>query len=186
MPRLSDKRERLVDAARSLFYTQGFKCTSLADIANESGVPLGNVYYYFKTKEDLAESVIGRYSLRLQKLFEQVSDLPDPRERLIGMLELLSKDMDQIVSKGCPMGSLCMEFCKGSSILGSKAADLLESMMDFFEAELLAMGRTDAREFAAHLVSVSQGASLLAQATCQKDIFRAEMARLQRLVRELD
>ncbi len=186
MPRLSGKRERLVDAARSLFHTQGYKCTSLADIAGKSGVPLGNVYYYFKTKDELAESVIGDYSQRLLMLVEQVSELPDPRDRLLRMLELVAQDTDQIVSKGCPMGSLCMEFGKGGSGLGHKAADLLAGMMSFFEGELLAMGRADARELAAHLVSVTQGASLLSQALCQKDIFTAEVGRLQRLVRDLD
>jgi AcrR family transcriptional regulator len=44
------KREALVLAAAELFWMRGFEASSLADIAEASGVPLGNVYYYFKTK----------------------------------------------------------------------------------------------------------------------------------------
>ena len=40
MSKVSHKRERLVDAARNLFHAKGFNCTSLADIAEDSGVPL--------------------------------------------------------------------------------------------------------------------------------------------------
>ena len=54
MPRArrNDKRERLVQAADKLIYEQTFHTTTLANIAKLAEVPLGNVYYYFKTKED--------------------------------------------------------------------------------------------------------------------------------------
>ena len=44
------KRERLIAAAAQRIYEQGVEKTTLADIAAAAGVPLGNVYYYFKTK----------------------------------------------------------------------------------------------------------------------------------------
>ena len=48
MPRISDKRERLISAADTLIHRQGFYRTTLAHIAEEAKVPLGNVYYYFQ------------------------------------------------------------------------------------------------------------------------------------------
>ena len=53
MPRKNDKRDRLIDAANDLIYQQTFNATTLADIAAKANVPLGNVYYYFKTKDDI-------------------------------------------------------------------------------------------------------------------------------------
>ena len=144
------------------------------------------MYYYFKTKEELAESVIAGYAAMMQKVAAAVIDLPDPRDRLIGMLEMVSQDEDEIASKGCPMGSLCMEFGKMTSSLGSKAAGLLTRMTDFFEGQLTEIGRKDARELALHMTSVIQGASLLSLAMGQKGIFVAEMIRLQGLIRDLD
>src|SRR5262249_53886648 len=56
----TDKRTRLVETAMKLAYRDGFRESSLADIANAAHVPVGNVYYYFKTKEELgAPSIAG-------------------------------------------------------------------------------------------------------------------------------
>ena len=55
-----DKRTRLIETATKLAYGRGFRQTSLADIAEAARVPVGNVYYYFKTKEELAEAVVER------------------------------------------------------------------------------------------------------------------------------
>src|SRR5438132_13961630 len=63
-----DKRSRLVSAAVGLAYQNGFGATSLADIAREAEVPLGTVYYYFKTKDDIGDA-IGE--LRLAQLCER-------------------------------------------------------------------------------------------------------------------
>ena len=53
-----NKRSRLLEAANRLVHAQGFNQTTLADIAREAEVPLGNVYYYFKTKEDIGHALI--------------------------------------------------------------------------------------------------------------------------------
>ena len=59
MPRTSDKRERLITAGRELIDSKGFNRTTLADIAEASGVALGNAYYYFRTKGDLLDAVFS-------------------------------------------------------------------------------------------------------------------------------
>jgi TetR/AcrR family transcriptional repressor of nem operon len=47
--RTRGKRERLVAAATKMLHEQGVEKTTLADTAAAADVPLGNVYYYFKT-----------------------------------------------------------------------------------------------------------------------------------------
>src|SRR5260370_13876368 len=63
-----DKRSRLVSAAVGLAYQNGFEATSLADIAREAKGPLGNVYYYFKTKDEIGQAIV---ELRLARLSAQ-------------------------------------------------------------------------------------------------------------------
>ncbi|NJL28443.1 MAG: TetR/AcrR family transcriptional regulator, partial [Thermoanaerobaculia bacterium] len=63
------KRERLIAAARDVIYRQGYGPTTLAHVAEASGVPLGNVYYYFKTKDALVEAVI---ETRLEQVRSQL------------------------------------------------------------------------------------------------------------------
>ena len=80
------KRERLLSAASALLYQQGVENTTLADIAHAADVPLGNVYYYFKTKDEIVTAVIEGHvhdievtiaSTRPWEMIECVS-LPSP------------------------------------------------------------------------------------------------------------
>ena len=52
-----NKRQRLVDAAYSLFNSKGFHNASIKEIANEAGITSGLVHYYFKNKEELLFAV---------------------------------------------------------------------------------------------------------------------------------
>jgi TetR/AcrR family transcriptional regulator, transcriptional repressor for nem operon len=56
------KRERLVGGARELLHQQGVERTTLAQIAHTADVPPGNVYYYFKTKDELVEAAIAAHA----------------------------------------------------------------------------------------------------------------------------
>jgi AcrR family transcriptional regulator len=58
------KRDRLIAGARETIYRQGFEATAIADIAQASDVPAGNVYYYyyyFKSKDELVAAAIDSY-----------------------------------------------------------------------------------------------------------------------------
>jgi len=55
---LGGKRERLITAACETVYQQGIEKTTIADIAAAADIPVGNVYYYFKAKDDIIQAVI--------------------------------------------------------------------------------------------------------------------------------
>src|SRR5688500_15790116 len=83
-----DKRQRLVETAVELSYKQGFKNTSLADIARESGVPLGNVYFYFKTKDSIGDALVARLTERFAALRTSWEELPGPERRLEAFIQM--------------------------------------------------------------------------------------------------
>jgi AcrR family transcriptional regulator len=56
------KRDRPIAGAREAIYRQGFEATTIADIAEASDVPVGNVYYYFKSKDELVAAAIDSYA----------------------------------------------------------------------------------------------------------------------------
>ena len=56
-------------AAAQLLHQQGIERTTLADIAKVADVPAGNVYYYFKTKDEVRDVLVGS-----AKRPEQVTD----------------------------------------------------------------------------------------------------------------
>ena len=51
-------RERILMAARECFAVNGFAGTSIKDIQEKSGFSRGNLYYYFKTKEEIVQLII--------------------------------------------------------------------------------------------------------------------------------
>src|SRR5260370_31156313 len=59
------KRARLVAAATHLLHQQGSERTTLADVAKLADVPVGNAYYYFKTKDDVIAAVIHGHAKQI-------------------------------------------------------------------------------------------------------------------------
>lgn len=53
----TETRTRLVETALRLFRTEGFQATTMRRIASETGVSLGNAYYYFDSKDDLVHEL---------------------------------------------------------------------------------------------------------------------------------
>ena len=72
------KRDRLIEAAKAKFYQQGVARTTLADIAQQAQVPLGNVYYHFRTKEALVEAVVQAHTQELHAMFGKWELIADP------------------------------------------------------------------------------------------------------------
>jgi AcrR family transcriptional regulator len=63
----SDRRERLLDSAASLFFRWGFDKTSVDDIAREAGISKGAVYLEFPNKDALFKAVVHREFARYMK-----------------------------------------------------------------------------------------------------------------------
>ena len=164
MPRISDKRERLVAAAQALIYQQGFNQTTLAEIAEASDVPLGNVYYYFRTKEDLVREVIAQRKDQFRILFNKLDEISEPKQRLYGLLDALEQNRKDVAKYGCPVGGLCLELNKFNPDIAPLADDLLKDMLAWTVRQFKAMGCADADELGVRLLVILQGASLLANA----------------------
>jgi AcrR family transcriptional regulator len=91
MPKLSreiieEKKGRIEEAAKQLFIKQGFHATSMRDIAGRTGTSLGNLYNYYRTKEDILGSIIQKYQqvidARLRAMFDEIEE-PFQPESLI-------------------------------------------------------------------------------------------------------
>lgn len=53
----NDRRERIIGAAWKLFREKGFAETTINDIINEAGISKGTFYYYFRSKDDLLDTL---------------------------------------------------------------------------------------------------------------------------------
>ena len=158
----TDKRTRLVQTAARLVHQQGFNQTTLADIARDARVPLGNVYYYFKTKDALGSALIEYRSAHSHVRDAALEQAAGPRERLNAFFDLLIADRRSIARSGCPMGSLCSELHKAGGPLAEQSRQLFAQVLTWLEAQFRELGQgRRSRGLAVHTLSVIQGATLL-------------------------
>jgi TetR/AcrR family transcriptional regulator, transcriptional repressor for nem operon len=175
------KRDRLIKAAKIMFYQQGVTGTTLADIAQQAQVPLGNIYYHFRTKEALVEAAIEAHLQELQSLFARLDHLPDPRQRLLGLLAAEREGEHTLARYGCPYGSLSQELNKEDGQPASIAALLLQAYLDWAETQFRLLGKDEqeAKDFALDLVSSLQGTFLLTNSFRSPELLERKLQRME-------
>ncbi|WP_375484491.1 TetR/AcrR family transcriptional regulator [uncultured Mycobacterium sp.] len=180
---LPGKRERLVAAARELVHRQGVERTTLADIAQAADVPVGNVYYYFKTKDEIVAAVVRT---RTQEMESALAELErrhrSPKARLKGLVRLLADRRDSIAPHGCPHGTLCSELAKRSGGPDPLAAPLMQIPINWAQQQFRSMSRRDAHDLAVELVALYQGSAVLASALRQPDLMTRQARRLEKWI----
>jgi len=60
-----ERRNEILDAAEELIAQKGVDATSTNDILAKVGIARGTLYHHFKSKEDMIDALIHRYSVRL-------------------------------------------------------------------------------------------------------------------------
>ncbi len=186
MPRTSNKREKLLEAARELIHQQGYRHTTLSEIAERSEVPLGNVYYYFKTKDDLAAAVIKEHLESFSAQFKRWdSEISNPKVRLQTLLDYLESMKDVLAEAGCPIGSLCQELSKEDGPLAEQAGNILTMQLAWVQSQFEAMELENARALATELVTNLQGISLLANSLHDEELVLQQVGRLKNWINRL-
>jgi len=184
MPRQSNKRERLVNSAKELLLQKGYSETTLADIAQAAEVPLGNVYYYFKTKKEIGLAVIKQHMDTLTKCFSEWESLSSPKEKLKALATEGYQSVDSTISFGCAIGSLCQELCKSKSELSDSARELMNKMIDWVEAQFAQTNSQNPRALALKYVAHLQGIALLSNTFKDKEMFIEQQQSLDSWLKE--
>jgi TetR/AcrR family transcriptional regulator, transcriptional repressor for nem operon len=181
-PSAGGKRARLIDGALQTLHAQGVESTTLADIAKAADVPVGNVYYYFKTKDDLVEAVIAAHADEIKGRLAALEHHRTPKARLKAFVRMLTDQRDLAARYGCPQGSLCSELDKRDDELSRSCVQLVTLPIEWAERQLRAMGRRDARELAVALIASYQGIALLTNTLRDPELMAREGRRLERWI----
>ena len=180
------KRDRLIAAACDLVYRQGIAGTTLADIAEAAEVPLGNMYYYFKTKDDIVAAVVEARAEQLRSATAALARRHgSPKARLKALVSLIAADPDSIADYGCPYGTLCTDLAKQARETDPLSAPLMQILLDWTEQQFDAMGRRDAPDLAVELVVAYQGSAVLTNALRQPEIMARQARRLEKWISAL-
>jgi TetR/AcrR family transcriptional regulator, transcriptional repressor for nem operon len=179
------KRERLVAAACQVLHEQGVERTTLADIAQAADVPVGNVYYYFKTKDQLVEAALRAHGDQLRAELAELDRRSTPQARLKALVRALTSQRELVAKYGCPFGSLACELDKRTDGLDRTAAEVLDIMAGWTQEQFRSMGRADAHDLAMALIAAYQGIALLTNTFRDPQLMVREARRLERWIDSL-
>ena len=179
------KRERLIEGAREVLHAQGVERTTLAEIAHAADVPVGNVYYYFKTKDELVDAVVASRIEDIHAALGELDHHRTPKARLKAYVRMLAAESAATARYGCPQGTLCSELDKRPDGPGGSCRELMRAPIAWAEKQFRALGRRDARELAVALMASYQGIALLTNTFRDPALMAAECRRLERWIDSL-
>jgi AcrR family transcriptional regulator len=177
----TNKRDRLIDSAAELFHRFGLSTTSLADIAKHAEIPIGNVYYYFKTKDELAIAAIDKRRKQFQAAFDTLNEtFPNPRQRLTEMLGYYDRVREEYTRHGCPIGRIIEDLDTEKDTVARAAAEVFDDFLKWAARQFEALGHSGdaAKAYALTLLAGVQGATILAKAFNRPQYLTDELARL--------
>lgn len=92
----AETKKKLIEVAMRLFSTNGFKGTSIREIAKLTGMTISNIYYYFGSKYGLLIAILEYLSQGLQEeMVRAIEAETDPVERF---KRLVTVHLDQVAA----------------------------------------------------------------------------------------
>ncbi|MBQ9037308.1 MAG: TetR/AcrR family transcriptional regulator [Erysipelotrichaceae bacterium] len=69
-----DVKSRIIESAKEEFQTNSYEKTSMRNIASKSNITVGNLYRYFKSKEDLSSFIVGPALEKINRLVRELTN----------------------------------------------------------------------------------------------------------------
>ncbi len=175
-------RADIVACARALFYEHGYDGTSFSQIVDATGLFRGNIYHYFKTKDDILGAVVERYLEDYRALlgrWEREHD--EPKARLRAFVDMIVGRKAELVHYGCPIGSLNTELGKERRELQGVARGLFDLFRGWLAARFEELGRSkqDADALALHLLGRAQGIAVISHVYQDTHLLEREASQLK-------
>jgi TetR/AcrR family transcriptional repressor of nem operon len=180
MGRVSDAKERLMEAVGELIWAGSYGTTTIDQICEKAAVKKGSFYYFFDSKADLALAAIDAdWAKRRAELDAIFSATVPPLERLCKYCDYGYRLQAEIKKKfgcvlGCPLFSLGAEVSTQEDRLQKKIKEILDHKRKYLESAIRdahSAGLIDAKDAAAKariLYAYYQG--LLTEARIQNNL----------------
>ena len=169
----SDTRQRLLEAALSRFYRDGFANVGLDQIIDEVGISKTAFYKHFESKDDLMVAILDEQSDRMIRQFRELVARhggQDPMERLRAIFHAVEHYSGIEGFKGCIFVNAAMEFPLAHEP-AHRAALRNKQAVEKTVRELAAdAGMPDADALASELCLVMEGAYVMRNVTGRNDV----------------
>ena len=180
MPRVSDMKDRLMEAAMDLMWQNSYGAASVDAICERAGAKKGSFYYFFKSKSELAAAALeADWKKKRVEMDSIFSPTVPPLERFDRYFEFVSERLADVQKKcgsilGCPFMSVGSEISTQDQIVREAIDRIMDRKLQFFVSAVRdaasegLIETTDPVAKAQALFSSYQGT--IAQARIQNDI----------------
>ena len=142
MGRVSDAKERLMDAVLGLIWSGSYGSTTIDQICEKAGVKKGSFYYFFDSKADVAVTALdAEFKNKRAEMDSLFSPTVPPLERISKYCEFAYRKQVDIKAKcgfvlGCPLFTLGSEVSTQEQKLRAKIQEILEHHGKYFESAI--------------------------------------------------
>jgi AcrR family transcriptional regulator len=156
-------RERLLAAANELFYEEGVHTVGIDRIIARAGVAKASLYATFGSKDELIRAYLeGRHAARRARMDRHLAAYPTPREKLLGVFDLLGDSFADPGFHGCAFINASAEAAPGSATEEATGA-YRGWVRSLFAGLARDAGATDPEGLARQLVLLYDGAGIAAR-----------------------
>ncbi|MFC4588782.1 TetR/AcrR family transcriptional regulator [Sphaerisporangium corydalis] len=159
----STARERLLAAADELFYEEGVHTVGIDRVIERAGVAKASLYNAFGSKDELIRSYLkARHEARCERITRKLSRYDTPRDRLLGLFDVLGEQIAEPGFRGCAFVMASAEAPAGGTV--RQVCDNTRAWTRSLFTELAgAAGAADPVHLARRLVMLYDGAMVAAQ-----------------------
>lgn len=188
---MGQKRDIILQTAKTLFITEGFRATGIDRIIEQSGVARMTLYNNFPSKDALIVAVLESIQTEFMDwLTEEMARRRGERVAVFfdAMAARMAMDKKPGESeRGCPFSNISAEFTEEEAEARKKAQAFKQTLRDLVCGWLVEEGYDDAARLAANIVLLLDGAFVTAQIggggiTGEDAVMQAKDMALQMLV----
>jgi len=156
-----DLRERIVDAADSLYYAKGYAAVGMDELRSAAGVSLRRLYSVFASKDEIVLAVLDRrHQMWEDGVAERVGRVEDPREKLLAVYDYLADWFCDDEFRGCGFINAFGELGGTNPAVAQAVREHKASFQRFVAGLVEAAGASPA--LAAQLAILAEGAQTTA------------------------
>ncbi|GAB3393634.1 TetR/AcrR family transcriptional regulator [Humibacter soli] len=174
MPRRSDARQKMIDAARGLIRERGLTATAMSDVLERSGAPRGSAYFHFPGgKAELAVEAAASHAHEQVELIDKLAADSSSADGLIERYVDAGREgmIASGYSRGCGIAPLVIDGMSDADSISEAGRRGFAEMTDRFAFHLLSFGveRSSARSLAEAVIAGVEGAMITSRASRSAD-----------------
>ena len=142
MPRVSDMKERLTDAALDLIWHNSYGTTSVDAICERAGAKKGSFYYFFKSKSELTAAALeaewNKNKANMDALFSPTIPALERFDRYFDYVHDRLAELQEKCGSilGCPLLSIGSEVSTQDKVVRDTVDRVLDRKIKYFESAI--------------------------------------------------